>query len=185
MRYVLIGIGVLVAVAVVIAAIGWSLPVKHRASVARVFEASPAQIFALITDVASFPSWRSEVKRVDTLPDESGRKRWVETTKNGPPITFVVERSEPDRLLVGRIANTDLPFGGSWTYELAPAGTGHTMVRITEDGEVYNPIFRFASRYVMGHEATIKQYLSAIGTRFPEVPAESVKVGSAERQPAR
>jgi uncharacterized protein YndB with AHSA1/START domain len=185
MRYVLIGIGALVAIAAVIAVIGWSLPVKHRASVARVFQASPAQIFALITDVASFPSWRSDVKRVDTLPEENGRKRWVETTKNGPPITFVVERTEPDRLLVGRIVNTDLPFGGSWTYELSPAGAGRTTVRITEDGEVYNPIFRFVSRYVMGHEATIKQYLSAIGGRFPEVPPESSRVTSADRQPAR
>jgi uncharacterized protein YndB with AHSA1/START domain len=185
MRYVLIGIGALVAAVAVIAAIGWSLPVKHRASVARVYQASPAQIFALITDVSSFPSWRSDVTRVDTLPDENGRKRWVETTKNGRPITFVVDRLEPDRLLVGRIANTNLPFGGSWTYELSPAGTGRTTVRITEDGEVYNPIFRFVSRYVMGHEATIKQYLSAIGTRFPEVSAESAQVTSADRQSAR
>ena len=183
MRYVLIGIGALVAIATVIAAIGWSLPVKHRASVARAFQASPTQIFALITDVSSFPSWRSDVKGVDTLPDENGRKRWVETTKSGPPITFVVERSEPDRLLVARIANTDLPFGGAWTYELSPAGTGRTMVRITEDGEVYNPVFRFVSRYVMGHEATIKQYLSSIGTRFPEVPPESLAVTSSARQP--
>jgi hypothetical protein len=70
---------------------------------------------------------------------------------------------------VGRIADSNLPFGGSWTYELAPAGDGETTLRITEDGEVYNPIVRFVSRFVMGHDATIKQYLSAVGTRFTEV----------------
>ena len=107
------------------------------------------------------------------LPDENGHRRWKEASKSGPPITFVVDRSTPDRLLVGRIADPTLPFGGSWTYELTPAESGTTTLRITEDGEVYNPIFRFVSRFVMGHDATIKQYLSAVGTRFAEVPEAS------------
>lgn len=172
MRYVLIGAGVVVALVAIVAAIGWMLPVTHRASAARVYAASPADLFGLITDVKSFPSWRGDVKSVEALPDDNGHRRWIETTKNGPPITYRVERSEQDRLLVGRIANTNLPFGGSWTYELTAAGDGRTTLRITEDGEVYNPIFRFVSRFVMGHDATIKQYLSAVGTRFPALPGE-------------
>jgi uncharacterized protein YndB with AHSA1/START domain len=150
MRYVLIVVGSIVAIVVLIAAIGWSLPVRHRASVARTYQASAASLFALITDVAAFPTWRSDVKSVETLPDENGHRRWRETTKNGPPLTFVVEQAVPDRLLVGRIADTNLPFGGSWTYELTPNGSGTTTLRITEDGEVYNPIFRFVSRFVVG-----------------------------------
>jgi hypothetical protein len=81
----------------------------------------------------------------------------------------MVEQAVPDRLLVGRIADANLPFGGSWTYELAPDAGGRTTLTITEDGEVYNPIFRFMSRFVMGHDATIKQYLSDVGKRFPEI----------------
>jgi uncharacterized protein YndB with AHSA1/START domain len=169
MRYVLIVIGALVGIVAVIAIAGWSLPVQHRASVERTFRATPAALFALITDVSAFPTWRSEVTRVETLPDENGHRRWREATKNGPPITYIVEQMVPDRLLVGRIANTDLAFGGTWTYELRPAGDGLTSLRITENGEVYNPIFRFVSRFVMGHDATIKQYLAAVGKRFPEV----------------
>lgn len=168
MRYVLITIGVIVGLIAVITIVGWSLPVRHQASVERTYRATPAALFTLITDVSSFPSWRRELSRVDVLPDEDGRRRWTETGKSGPPITYRVERSIPDQLLVGRIANTDLPFGGAWTYELRPAGEGLTALRITEAGEVYNPIFRFVSRFVMGHEATIKQYLAAVATRFPE-----------------
>ena len=173
MRYVLIAVGVIVAIVVVIAVIGWSLPVHHHASVARTYQASPTTLFGLITDVAAFPTWREDVKKVETLPDENGRRRWRETTKNGPPITFVMEQAVPDRLLVGRIADTNLAFGGSWTYELTPAGRDTTTLRITEDGEVYNPIFRFVSRFVMGHEATLEQYLSAVGKRYPEVAANA------------
>lgn len=169
MRYVLIGLGMIAACVAVVAIIGWSLPVRHHASAERTYRATPAALFALITDVASFPSWRSEVTRVESLPDEHGRRRWIESTRTGPPITYQTERVVPDQLLVGRIASTNLPFGGSWTYELKPAGDGLTTLRITEDGEVYNPIFRFVSRYVMGHDATLKQYLAAVGKRFSAV----------------
>ena len=43
---------------------------------------------------------------------------------------------------------------------IAPEPNGTTLT-ITEDGEVYNPIFRFMSRFVFGHEATMATYLSA------------------------
>lgn len=174
MRYILLVIGALVTIVIVIALVGWSLPVRHRASVARTYMAPASSLFQLITDVAAFPTWRSDVKAVEALPDENGHRRWRETTKNGPPITFVVDQMVPDRLLVGRIADTNLAFGGSWTYELTPAGNGTTTLRITEDGEVYNPIFRFVSRCVMGHDATMKQYLAAVAKRFPEVPEQTL-----------
>lgn len=167
MRYVLIAIGAIVGLVLLIAVIGWSLPVRHSATAARTYRASPSALFGLITDVKAFPTWRGEVKDVETLPDENGRRRWRETTKDGR-ITYVIERMVPDRLLVGRIADKNLPFGGSWTYELTPVGSDATTLRITEDGEVYNPIFRFVSRFVMGHDTTIKQYLNAVGKRFPE-----------------
>jgi uncharacterized protein YndB with AHSA1/START domain len=169
MRYALIVVAVIVGLIAVIAIIGWSLPVRHHAEAARTYRTTPAGMYALITDVTSYPSWRSDVKRVETLPAEDGRVRWIETPKNGPPITFLVERSTPGQLLVTKIANTDLPFGGSWTYEITPSSNGQTTLRLTEDGEVYNPIFRFVSRFVMGHDATMKQYLASVGTRFPEI----------------
>ena len=34
---------------------------------------------------------------------------------------------------------------------------------ITENGEVYNPLFRFMSRFVFGHTATIDKYLEDLG----------------------
>lgn len=170
MRFVYIGLGSIVALVVLVTAIGWMLPVRHSATVARTYKTTAPALFQLLTDVPSFPTWRPEVTKVEILPDENGHRRWKETTKNGPPITFMVDRSIPNQLLVARIADVTLPFGGTWTYELTPAGGGSTTLRITEDGEVYNPIFRFVSRFVMGHDATLKQYLSAVGTRFAEIP---------------
>jgi hypothetical protein len=60
-----------------------------------------------------------------------------------------------------RIADPDLPFGGTWTYDITPDADG-SRLKITEHGEVYNPIFRFMARCVFGHERTMKAYLSAL-----------------------
>jgi hypothetical protein len=77
-----------------------------------------------------------------------------------------VESEQPLRL-VTRIADPNLPFGGTWTYLIAPEAEG-CSIEITEHGEVYNPIFRFVSRFIMGHAATIEAYLSALGKRLEE-----------------
>jgi len=69
--------------------------------------------------------------------------------------------------LVVRIADPKLPFGGTWTYEITPAPEGSSL-RIREDGEVYNPIFRFVSRFVVGYSGTIDAYLKSLGRKFSE-----------------
>ena len=89
---------------------------------------------------------------------------WVEDGKNDR-ITFVVETSEPPRRLVTRIADPKLPFGGTWTYALTPASGGTTLV-ITENGEIYNPIFRVMARFVFGYESTMTSYLTNLTARL-------------------
>jgi uncharacterized protein YndB with AHSA1/START domain len=118
-------------------------------------------VWDAITGIERFPTWRKDVKNVQSLPDQDGRRMWSEDGSSGK-LTFVVERAEAPRLLVTRLADPTLPFGGTWTYELAAAGNG-TLVRITEDGEIYNPLFRFMARYIFGHDRTIASYLAALG----------------------
>ena len=69
-------------------------------------------------------------------------------------MNYEVVDAIPGRRLVTKIADRNLPYGGSWTYEILADGSG-SMLSITEAGEVYNPIFRFVSKFVMGHTATI------------------------------
>ena len=80
-------------------------------------------------------------------------------------ITFEMETVEAPTKIVTRIADKTLPFGGSWTYDLSPDGGGTRLV-ITENGEVYNPLFRFMSRFVFGHTATIERFLTDLGRAF-------------------
>lgn len=168
MRYVLIAVGVLAALVLCVVLIGWTLPRHHRVMVMRRYVATPEAMFALISDVRAYPSWRTGLTKVDVLPDEARRLRWRETTKGNGPITYVMEEAVPNQKLVARIADTNLPFGGAWTYQLTPGPNGVGLA-ITEDGDVYNPIFRFVSRFVMGHTATIDRYLDDVEKRFPGV----------------
>ena len=158
MKWLLFVVAAVVALALIVVLVGWTLPEKHVASRMAEIPQPPDVVWRAITDVGAFPSWRSDVTSVEQLPGDSAHASWRETGKNGR-ITYEVSESEPPRRLVTRIADRSLPFGGSWTYDLAPANGG-TRVTVTENGEVYNPLFRFVSRFVMGHTATIDRYLA-------------------------
>src|SRR5688500_12642796 len=164
MRWVLGAVGVLVSLVLIIVVVGYLLPRDHVASVSARYAASPDTLWVTLADVSAFPQWRSDVKRVELLPDENGQRGWREHGGQDA-ITYRVVEATPPRRLVSRIADQHLPYGGSWTYELEPADSG-TRITITERGEVYNPIFRFVSRFVLGHTATIDDYLRSLGRKF-------------------
>jgi hypothetical protein len=164
MKWIWMGAGAIAILVVGVLLVGWLMPVRHRASRQATFRVAPPSVWELITNVDAFPAWRGDVKAVERLPDRDGRPVWVEEGSNGR-ITYILERAEAPRLLVVRIADRDLPFGGRWTYEIVPASGGSTLT-ITEDGEIYNPLFRVMSRFVFGYESTIAAYLAAAGKRL-------------------
>lgn len=150
----------LVAVVAGAAAIGWFLPVAHTASVSRHIARPPADVFALVSDVPGYPRWWTEMERVEPLPLVDGRPRFREHMSTGP-VVFEITAADPPRRFVSTIADPDQPFGGSWTFELA-AADGGTRITITEDGEVYNPLFRFLSRFVFSQTATLESFAAAL-----------------------
>jgi uncharacterized protein YndB with AHSA1/START domain len=164
MRVVVLLLAVVVGLGLVVVVIGYLLPVRHEATVSAAIPAAPDAVWSVLTDPASYPTWRGDVTSVEILPTDSGHVAWREQGKNGA-IAFVVEQAERPSRLVTRITDKSLPFGGTWEYVVSPEGAG-SRVRITEHGEVYNPVFRFVSRFIMGHSATASAYLKALGARF-------------------
>lgn len=152
-----------VLLAIVLVVAGYLLPVGHVASSEATFDRPPSEVFAAIADVKDYASWRADLSRVEVL-SAGPKMRWIESGSSGD-ITFEIEQASPPSLLRARIADPSLPFGGSWTYEVTPSGSG-TRVRITERGEVYNPLFRVLSRFVFGHTATMEQFLRNLGQKL-------------------
>lgn len=144
--------------------VGSLLPQNHTASRTAHFSEPPDSVWAAITDIEAFPSWRPDVESVQRLAPQAGKAAWREISHRGNRISFAAETWEPPRHLVTRITDKDLPFGGSWDYAISPSGTGSTIT-ITENGEIYNAAFRVVSRF-MSKTATIDAYLAALAARL-------------------
>jgi len=158
MKWLLIVVLSLAGLLILIVVIGALLPQKHRASRTISLHHPPEAVWNLISGP---PTWRPDIRKYEELPPHEGRRMWRETDNHAQTITYEATESLPPRRLVTRIADTKLAFGGTWTYEITPAASGCSLT-ITEDGEVYNPLFRFVSRFIMGHTATIDAYLKAL-----------------------
>src|SRR5436309_454191 len=95
----------------VLSLIGMVLPQAHVASRSVHFKAPPQKIWDIITGP---PTWRPDVRSFETLPAREGRPMWKEVDKHGRAITFErVEAQSPHRLIT-RIAESNLPFAGTW-----------------------------------------------------------------------
>ena len=163
---IVIGIVGLVIVAAALAAlIGSRLPKNHTASKSILLHRSPKEVYDVVRDFGSAPSWRSDVKSIEVRTQPDGKVQFREVGSD--TVDYAVDEDVPGQKLVTRILNTDLGYGGKWTYEFSPEGGG-TRVKITEDGEVSNVLFRFMSRYVFGHTATMDGYLTSLAKRFGE-----------------
>jgi hypothetical protein len=164
MKWALIAVAILVFVVAVVAGIGYMLPQNHLVSRSSHFRRAPQAIWEVI---AGPPDWRPDIRSWEKLPSRDGRRRWKEIDKHGQAILYESVEESPPHRLVTRIADPTLPFGGTWTIviEAEPAGS---QVAITEAGEIYNPIFRFVSRFLLGYSGTIESYLKALHAKFGE-----------------
>jgi len=130
MRWILVIVTAVTLLVLIVTAIGALLPKAHIASRTARIAMPPDALHALI----------------------------VKTIAEPQEYPLRIERNDPPSLLVTRIAGENLPFGGTWTYRILPAAGGSDLT-ITEDGEVYNPIFRFMSRFVFGQYATMDAFI--------------------------
>jgi hypothetical protein len=159
-------VGGVVAVVGIVLVVGLLLPGTHTVTESRVVGGSPEEIWAVISDVERFPSWRPDVERVETLPERGGRAVWREYSSTGP-MTLQVTEWTPFFRMTAEIADEDLGFGGRWTWELVRQPSG-TQVTLTENGEVYNPFLRVFSRFFMDPEESITEYLDALDRRMAQ-----------------
>ena len=132
-----------VAIIVLLTVVGWLLPVGHEASVSRTFAAPADAVYKIIEDRGAYPQW------------------W----HDDPGIKSEVVEAMPPRRFATRIVDPEQPFGGNWTFDIVPDGQGSRLT-IAERGEVYNPTFRFVSRFVVGHEGTIDSFMDALAERL-------------------
>lgn len=143
------------------AGVGASLPKRHVVSRSASYRATPGQLFSLI---ARAQNWRPDVTKWEIVSADGVRELTRETTRDGETITYEVLDRVPPVSLKRRIATENLPYSGTWSYAQLSAGENNVL-RITEDGQVFNPMFRFMTRFVFGQTRTMDTYLRAFGKR--------------------
>jgi hypothetical protein len=166
MKWVLIGVALLVLLVGTLFLIGLLLPREHRATCRARFRAAPQALFDRLADVESYPRWRSDVRSAKRIALPDGGAGFVEETGEGPR-TYAVDANEPPLRRVTRVADEDLFYGGTWTFTLVPDGSG-TALSITEDGFVKPALFRTLARFVFGHHTTMARYLDDLARGLGE-----------------
>ena len=162
MTILLIIMGSVAAAISLLMLIGWLLPVKHNVSRSLLLDAEIERVWQRLVSYENMPKWRLELQNVKQV----GTDVWEETTKEGKSIAFAtVEETQPYRL-ERKIVGQRLMFGGSWTFELRSKGR-QTELTITENGEVYKPLFRFVAKYIIGHHRSMDKYLQQLLLSLP------------------
>lgn len=159
-------VGGLVLLVGIMALIGSRLPKSHVASRSIVLCKPPQEVYAVVRDFSSIPKWRSDVKQVEVEAPQGGPVYFREIGRHDT-VNYELTEDIPGQRMTTRIRDTDLGYSGQWTYFFAPE-KGGTRLTIREDGEVSNVLFRFMSRFIFGHTATIDSYLTSLATHFRE-----------------
>jgi uncharacterized protein YndB with AHSA1/START domain len=143
---------------------GYLLPAAHVAARAAEFRATPARVYDVVSDFAKYPEWRTGVTKVD-VATRSGEAPLVTEHTSAGVIPYSLEVIQPPSKLVMRIADPNLGFGGTWTFEIFPNDSGSELV-ITEHGEIHNPFFRVMSKLFFSPTDTIDTYLADLRRRL-------------------
>jgi len=143
MKWVGIAVATLAALTAIVAIVGTQLPRDHVASRTLRVRRTPEEVWPVVTRLMAASS----------VP------------------TDIIEQ-DPPRRLVSRVKETERMFGGTWTVVSSADRDGSTLT-ITEDGWVANPIFRFVSRFVVGHHGTMDGILNGVAKELGEEPSLS------------
>jgi uncharacterized protein YndB with AHSA1/START domain len=166
-RWLLILAAVLVSLVLIAYVVGTFIPRNHVARRTIDLQAPPDTVWAIVSDFANTARWRDDVKgvRMDT-PAGTTPIRFTESSSQGD-VPFEVMSQDAPRRQVVKVIDDDQPFGGTWTWELEPAGGG-TRLTITEAGFIKNPLFRAMGLLFFSPTATLESYLRSLAKALGE-----------------
>jgi uncharacterized protein YndB with AHSA1/START domain len=159
--FIVLGLaGVAALAALILYVAGSQMPREHRTQLTSTLPADRNAVWIALTDFGAMPNWWPAVKAVRTekLPDGS-ELTWNQDA-HGQEVAFRTGEVRPPQKLVRVIVGDGLPFGGTWTFELADAQGGGTRLTLTEDGWIEPPIFRAVARWFIGLDATQKDFIA-------------------------
>lgn len=155
----IVWIGVVLSLLVgLVATVGLLSPRQHSASAEADFKTDLETLSARLRNFREYPRWRSGLTAVEAESDAI----WTERDAHGDRVRYqisAVQRDANGLEFTTTILSDDLPYGGEWRFQAFTKSSGVVTLRITETGYIANPLFRFAARYVIGYDFTIKRFI--------------------------
>ena len=127
MRWIVWIVAAIAVIALVVVVVGYSLPTAHTVTRTARLALPPEALYAVLSDVDRYPSWRPSVKSLVRAPDRDGRPAWVEDT-GGMKIPMYFERMDRPSLLVARTRRTGSPPSPSATVTESGSPTSANSV---------------------------------------------------------
>ena len=147
---------------------GANLPESYEVTRRATYDQPIGAVWQAITDYEKLPGWAEHIQNVEKREDQEGFPVWRFTTKDGHYMDILVVKSEEPALFVSRIAETDLPFGGSWTFVLVKKGEDTTELVLKEESYIDSPFWRLAMEFILGKSTMVDTYLAELGQKFGE-----------------
>jgi uncharacterized protein YndB with AHSA1/START domain len=163
----------IVLLVVLIYGVGLLMPSERSVTKTTLIDAVPELVFDVITDVESFPLWRSDLRSL-TVDERGDRWKWTEVHHGGTTVRVHETVKEP---LVGYTFayENSSGIGGSWSGTFEPSGDTRTKLNCTETVVVDNPLLRLPAFVLMNIGARLDVFLGDLNRR-------AVDLGPKEKQ---
>lgn len=157
----LVIVGLVLLVAGTLGIIGSFIPATHTATMSVTVGMPRDQVWALLDDVAAFPTWLPGITKVEMLPDHDGHRVFRQTQGRN---AFVLEETvkTPPSLVTRTISDDNKMFSGSWEHRFEEAGPGRTRITINETGTVNSPIPRAIMKLAIGYDFYLNKFGEAL-----------------------
>lgn len=162
MRWILIGIGVVLGVVAVLAGIGYSMPNAHVAQAEADYRMGADSVYAVLSNVEAWPEWHPSVGTLEPVED-SAATSWRIRGPDGSMTVTVAGEEPPSRFVT--LADGGM-FVGRWTYHVETRN-GSTRVTITEEARIDNLVIRGLTVF-RNQTRTLEQVLRSLGQHLGE-----------------
>jgi uncharacterized protein YndB with AHSA1/START domain len=157
---------ILIVLAVAAYLYALSIPVHQTHTRTITLKQTPDAVFALLTDLPSFPKWNPHMVKIEMLPPIDGKEATRQTFKGNMVMTIITSESTPPKHLVRSMGDIGGPFEGSWAYEISPTPDGSQIV-LTEQMTMNNAFFRLMAK-LFGQTKYIDEHLENMAKHFGE-----------------
>lgn len=135
-------LGVIAGTAILILLIGLLLPKERIVSRKGHFNASPEELYNMVTNNQDW-QYRRSLKNLTILSEHNGLETWDETSKNGTVIRFQTKEKRPYSFYSFEMRSNI--FTGYWTGHFQPDEQGKTIFTATEYIRIRNPFIKTLS----------------------------------------